>query len=171
MSAAKLPVVGTRLKRKNIVTLNKYEALGGARGILSSYINEEIKQSANEQAAKLILRLMCAEAVETKSPTDLSTEDILQGIGGATSEHKTVHGSFAQNEIQKILDQFVNARVLIRTDEDKYNLAHDYLAPYVRTATEGTETNTERANRLLKRYVAEYGGIPKHESTWSHVVC
>ena len=45
---AELQVVGTRLKRKNITTFNKYEALGGARGILSSYSNEEIKQSANE---------------------------------------------------------------------------------------------------------------------------
>src|SRR5262249_10590024 len=40
------------------------------------------------------------------------------------------------------------------------NLAHDYLAPYVRTATEGAETNTERANRMLKRYIAEYKEYP-----------
>src|SRR6185503_18053249 len=72
-------------------------------------------------------------------------------------------------EIQAILKQFVNARVLIHTDDDKYNLVHDYLAPYVRTATEGTETNVERANRLLKRYVAEYKEDPKTRIPFSRV--
>jgi HEAT repeat protein len=152
---AELQVVGTRLKRKNIIRLNQYEALGGSRGILSSYISDEIKQSPNDQTARLVLRLMCADIVETKSQTDLSLEDILHGISG-TEQSGDAKVSGHPEEIQVILNQFVSARVLIHTDEDKYNLAHDYLAPYVRTATEGAETNTERANRLLKRYVAEY---------------
>lgn len=152
---AELQVVGTRLKRKNIFTLNKYEALGGARGILSSYIGEEIKQSPSEHTARLILRLMCADIVETKSQTDLSLNDILGGVSG-TEQTKSAIPASRPEEIQAILNQFVAARVLIHTDDDKYNLVHDYLAPYVRTATEGTETNTERANRMLKRYVAEY---------------
>jgi len=152
---AELQVVGTRLKRKNITRLNQYEILGGARRILSSYISDEIKQSANEQAARLVLRLMCADAVETKSPTDLEFEDILSGVSGS-GEASQLQSSVKEDEIQKILNQFVTARVLIRTEENKYNLAHDYLAPYVRTATEGAETNVERANRLLKRYVAQY---------------
>jgi len=157
---AELQVVGTRLKRKNIFTLNKYEALGGVRGILSSYIGDEIKQSMNQQAARLILRLMCADVVETKSQTDLALDDILRGISG-TNQTTSSNVVSRPEEIQVILNQFVSARVLIHTDDDKYNLVHDYLAPYVRTATEGTETNTERANRMLKRYVAEYKEDPK----------
>ncbi|HEU0291824.1 MAG TPA: ATP-binding protein [Anaerolineales bacterium] len=149
---AELQVVGTRLKRKNITRSTQYEALGGARGILSSYINDEIKQSANEQVARLVLRLMCADAAETKSPTDLSLDDIVHGISGTEGKIP----SNRPEEVQTILKRFVDARVLIHTDEDKYNLAHDYLAPYVRTATEGTETNTERANRMMKRYIAEF---------------
>jgi len=152
---AELQVVGTRLKRKNVFTLNKYEVLGGARGILSSYIGEEINQSMNQQVARLILRLMCADVVETKSQVDLSLDDILHSIGGTEPSGETKISGHPE-EIQAILNQFVAARVLIHTDDDKYNLAHDYLAPYVRTATEGVETNTERANRLLKRYIAEY---------------
>ena len=152
---AELQVVGTRLKRKNIFTLNRYEALGGAKGILSSYIGDEIKQSPNQQAARLVLRLMCADVIETKSQIDLSMDDIRRGISG-TGEASDATPASRPEEIQTILNRFVAARVLIHTDEDKYNLVHDYLAPYVRTATEGTETNVERANRMLKRYVAEY---------------
>lgn len=154
---AELQVVGTRLKRKNILSLNRYEAHGGARGILSSYISDEIKQSSNEQAARLILRLMCADTADTKSPTGLSFDDILVGVTGTDS----TTSANRPEQIQAILNQFITARVLIHTDEDKYNLVHDYLAPYVRTATEGTETNTERANRMLKRYIAEYKEDPK----------
>ena len=80
---AELQIVGTRLKRKNVLKLTRYEVLGRARGILSSYIGDEIRQSANEQTARLVLRLMCADAVETKSPTDLSLDDIVRGISGA----------------------------------------------------------------------------------------
>jgi conflict system STAND superfamily ATPase/sulfatase-modifying factor enzyme 1 len=157
---AELQVVGTRLKRKNITRLNQYEALGGARGILSSYIGEEIKTSKNAQTARLVIRLMCADEVEAKSPTDLSLEDIARGISGREQTNDTT--TFSNPEIiQAILKQFVAARLLIHTDDDKYNLVHDYLAPYVRAATEGTETNIGRANRLLKRYVAEYKEDPK----------
>jgi HEAT repeat protein len=157
---AELQVVGTRLKRKNVFTLNRYEALGGARGILSSYISDEIKQSPNEQIARLILRLMCADTVEIKSPTDLSMNDILHAISNG-EQTANQQPSNRQEIIQAILNQFVAARVLIHTDDDKYNLAHDYLATYVHTATEGTETSTERANRMLKRYVAEYKEDPR----------
>jgi conflict system STAND superfamily ATPase len=157
---AELQVVGTRLKRKNISTLNQYDLLGGARGILSSYINDEIKQSSNEQTARLVLRLMCADAAETKSPIDLGIDDILRGISSAAGTANQTPAS-SQEVVQSILKQFVAARILIHTDEDKYNLAHDYLALYVLTATEGMETNTERANLLLKGYIALYKEDPQ----------
>jgi formylglycine-generating enzyme required for sulfatase activity len=157
---AELQIVGTRMKRKNIFSLNRYEIAGRARGLLSSYISEEIKQSANEQVARLLLRLMTAEVLETKSPNDLSLDEIARGISGV-GQAGTATSLENPKEIQAILKQFVDARVLIHTDDDKYNLVHDYLASYVRVATEGVETNVERANRLLKRYIAEFQEDPK----------
>lgn len=153
---AELQVVGTRLKRKNIVTLNRYETVGGARGILSSYISDEIKISINEQIARLVLRMMCADSVETKAPNDLSINEIVLEIRGVNTS-----GSDSTEIIHRILEQFVTSRILIRTDENKYNLTHDYLASYIRAATEGTETNTEKANRLLKKKIAEYKDDPR----------
>lgn len=157
---AELQIVGTRLKLKNILNLNRYEIAGRARGILSSYISEEIKQSPDEQLARLVLRLMTADVVESKAPVDLSLEDIEHRIGGVglpTPTGTPIHSE----QVERILKQFVGARILIQTDQGTYNLVHDYLAPYVRLATEGVETNAERANRLLKRYIAEYREEPR----------
>ncbi len=165
---AELQIVGTRLKRKNVLNLNRYEVLGRARGILSSYISDEIKQSMNEQAARLVLRLMCADAVEAKSPTDLSLDDILSGISGVEQGAGVIPSSQPE-DIRAILNRFVDARIVIHTDDDKFNLVHDYLAPYIHTATEGMETNVERANRLLKRYIAEYKEYPKMRLSYRHV--
>jgi uncharacterized protein (UPF0147 family) len=158
---AELQIVATRLKHKNILNLNKYEVLGRARGILSSYIGEEIKRSPNEEAARLILRLMCSETGETKSPTDLSLDDVVRGVSGGPVIDTGTSMTIQPEQVKQILEQFVSARILIRTDDDTYNLIHDYLALHVHTATAGTETNVERANRLLKRYVAESKEDPK----------
>lgn len=154
-----LQLVGTRLKRKNIIRLYQYEALGGARGILSHYIRDEIERSKNQDTARQVLRLLCPDIGETRYHTDLGLDEIMEGIGkvelvGATKASK-------QAEVQAILHQFVDARILIYTEEEKYKLVHDYLAPYVSTATEGTVTNVDRADRLLNRYVAEYREDPK----------
>jgi hypothetical protein len=166
---AELQIVGTRLKRKNILNLNKYEVVGRARGILSSYIGEEIKQSANAEVARLILRLMAVDVVETKSPTDLSLDDVMRGVSGVPAQEAGANTAVQPEQVKGILQQFVAARILIHTEEDKYNLIHDYLATYVRAATEGVETNVERADRLLRRYVAEYKEDPKTRIPFRHV--
>jgi len=54
------------------------------------------------------------------------------------------------------LDHFVTARIVVSTESGKYNLVHDYFAPLILFATEGLETQAERSNRLLKRYIAQY---------------
>jgi photosystem II stability/assembly factor-like uncharacterized protein len=156
---AELQIVGQQLRRERIFTKSKYVMAGYAEGILSSYISDEIEQSANRQVARLVLRLMCAEKrIETKSPEDLSLEDIVRQI---CEPQQIAEAAPTPREIRAILKQFVQARILIHTDADKYNLVHDYLAAYVRRATEGVETRVERANRLLKRYVAEYKEDPR----------
>ena len=158
---AELQIVATGLKRKNITSLNRYEVEGRARTIISSYIGTEIKQSVNERVARLVLRSMIAEDGLSKSPENLSLNNILHQIGGAQQVLRQGSNNNLKQEVQNILDQFVAGRILIRTDDDHYNLVHDYLASYVLAATAGTETRAERTNRLLRRYVAEYRDDPK----------
>ncbi len=157
---AELQVAGMRLERKKIFSLNKYIAAGGANGVISSFISDEIKSSADPNIARLILRLMCTDTSGARSPADLAMKDILRRITGESQTSKEGIAKIQENT-RRILDQFVTARILIHLEEDKYNLAHDYLALYVKSATEGVQTNTDRANRYIKRYVAEYIDDPK----------
>jgi HEAT repeat protein len=163
-----LQLIGTRLKRKNIIRLNQYEALGGARGILSHYIRDEIERSKNQDTARQVLHLLCPDTGETRYQTDLGLDEIMEEIGRTDLISATK--AIERAEVQAILNQFVDARILIQTDEHKFKLAHDYLAPHVRTATEGTETNVESANRLLKRYEAQYREDPKVRIRRDHFV-
>jgi len=47
---------------------------------------------------------------------------------------------------------------------------HDYLAPMVKSATEGLETELERANRLARRYLAEYNEDKKTRIPLHHLL-
>jgi hypothetical protein len=155
------------LRRRNVLTLGKYESVGGATGILRSYISDEIKRSAHEQTARLVLRLMCAPGGEAKSPVDIGLEEIVRAIGERDTVVAPSDGS--AERIKRILEEFIRARILIRTRDGKYNLTHDYLAPYIRLATEGAETKVEKANWLLKRYLADFREDPKTTVPFRHV--
>ena len=146
-----LQIVATHLKRKGITEKNQYDSLGGAQGILSSYIKDEISRSPSELIARLTLRLMCAPETQTKSPVDISFED----LDKALSAHN-LKISDRREQLQTVLQQLIAARIVLRTDDNEYNLVHDYLAPLVLAATEGMETPTERADRLFRRYIAQY---------------
>ncbi len=157
---ADLQIVGTWLKRRKILDLNKYRTnAGGAQGILRSYVKDEIKESGNEHLARLVLRAICPEDGITKSPTGFSFAEITRAIDG-DAQHTGRHGSSVTQQIQGIIDQFIRARILIHTPDNKYNLVHDDLVGRIREATADVETNLERANRLLKQFLALYTAAP-----------
>ena len=144
-----LQLVATHLKRRGIITSTQYGAMGRTSGILSSYIKDELRRSGNEPVARLLLRAMCSDDGQTKSPTDLTLDDCMKVLKehGLSPDRESVHG---------LLIHFVEARIFIYNDGDKYNLVHDFFASLAWTAIQGLETLTERATRLLRRYVAQY---------------
>jgi hypothetical protein len=159
-----LQLVATYLKRKGITERNQYESLGGSQGILSSYIKEEINRSPSEFIARLTLRLMCVPETGTKSPVDISLDDFEKAL----SAHN-LKTSESLERLQGVLQQLITARIVLRTDDDKYNLVHDYFAPLVLSATEGLETPTERADRMFRRYIAQYKDDAKLRIPLRHI--
>jgi Fe2+ or Zn2+ uptake regulation protein len=68
--------------------------------------------------ARLLLKLMCNEEAQTKSPTDWSADELLRELNG--------HGVPSDSEtVLRVLDHFVAARIIVSTESAKYNLVHD----------------------------------------------
>jgi hypothetical protein len=148
-----LQLIATHLKRRGVTRLNEYEALGGSDGILRGIIEEEIRHTPNAQLTRVVLRKLCSPEAPTRSPLDISMTELVAELTA-----KGLASPGVEVELQMSLERLVNSRIVLRTDEDRYNLVHDYLAPMVKAATEGTETPVERANRLARRYIAEFKG-------------
>ncbi|MBI1877346.1 MAG: ATP-binding protein, partial [Chloroflexi bacterium] len=123
---AELQIVATRLKRRRIYTLTGYEISGRALGLLSSYITEEVDGSADPTMAKLLLRLLCPAVDDTRRSSDRSIEDILHSV----QDSDTANTKVSQERVRTILGQLIGARIIVQTEEGKFNLVHDYLVPY-----------------------------------------
>ena len=94
---------------------------------------------------------MCSVNGETKSATDVKLSELLDEI-----KSKELVTENDQQLLLSCLSKFEAIWIIKRTEEDNYNLVHDFFAPLIRLATEGLETNVEKANRLLSRYVADF---------------
>ena len=117
-----LQIVCSRLyelqRDKPEITLAEYETLGGARGILGSYLNEaidRIEQADRPLARQLMSSLTSAQG--TKRPRSIAQLS------------RSLDASEAA--ITRLLDALVNDRLLQRYDTGDsivYELAHDLLA-------------------------------------------
>jgi WD40 repeat protein len=159
-----LQIVATRLKRHRppILTVTGYQAIGGREGLLSSYITEVIAGARDPEMARLILRLLCPLDGDVRNPANLGLDEVLHAL-------PSVPGTSARAQREKasaVLTWFVRARVVLQADDGRYNLVHDYLIPYIRQATMGVETKVERANRVLRGYLAAYRDDPRTRIPW-----
>jgi hypothetical protein len=147
---AELQIVGSILKRRRITTAAEYAAAGGAKARLRGYIQDEISRSVDPVAARVIARALCAPDFRTKASQDIDEDELTRLVAEARI------GGDASKIAQATIARFVDARIAVITEEHRYNLAHDYLAPLIATATAGFETPAARANRLANHYVAGY---------------
>lgn len=146
-----LQLVADYLKKKGIDQLNGYIAAGRASGILSVYIKQEIERTQSKEITSIILRLMCAEDFISKSPSDISLATIRDNVRTLENNQQPI-----DTVVKNTLDKLEAARIIVRKDDDDYNLAHDYLAPLIRNATQGFETKSEWANRTIRAKTSAY---------------
>ena len=147
-----LQLVGSHLQRHGITQLLRFRAEGGVSGVLRLHIRNAINRSGAPEIASEVLRALCAREGLTKSPNDRTVGELVADVsaeGGETHKREQIH---------RVLVRLVEARIVVGNDEDGFNLVHDYFAPLTFAATEGYETNREKADRILERYVAEYRG-------------
>lgn len=159
-----LQIVLSRLLEHQVRDLPAYDRRGGAFGILSGFIAETLDPPDKEvselerQVGRHLLRALCADNFAARKPGGLAQGPLVERVweqlrasaGGTTFSRDEVAQAVAG-----LIAEFRHARVLVDEDEDRVNLAHDYLAAAVRQATADIESAEERANRLLDQYVGQ----------------
>jgi serine/threonine protein kinase len=129
-------------------TLRHYNELGGAKGILESYLTLTLETCIDQQIARLVLRQMCDFDRQTKAdPKSCSELSHLiapqQDDSGAT-----------ERIVQKVLDHLVRSRLAVMVG-GKFSLIHDYWVSVIRDATIHDRSEQERADELLRRHLYE----------------
>ncbi|HEX7312912.1 MAG TPA: NACHT domain-containing protein [Pyrinomonadaceae bacterium] len=133
------------------LTTAEYRLAGGARGILSHYIEDAINVSGDPSIGRRVLRALCDFPAHAKR-NPRTVADIGEAVG--------TEGAQALALIRTALRQFEIARLISSEkrgrEESAYTLVHDYLVDAVSKATSDVSTRDDEANQLLDYYVAEY---------------
>lgn len=138
------------------MTTAEYRLAGGARGILSHYIEDAIEVSGDPNTGRRVLRALCDFPAHAKRNPQTAA-DITEAVG--------VEGPQASASVRAALRQFEVARLAVSEKrgeaEPTYALVHDYLVDAVSKATSDVSTRDEEANQMLEYYVSEYRTDPK----------
>lgn len=142
-------------------TITAYRLHGGAKGILAQHIQSSIAICGDPKLGAQVLRALCDFPANAKRNPQtvnelLPTIDLPSGL----------RREDAAKTVINILDQFEAARIVQiepQAKEDTYALVHDYLVNSVAAATDDDKTRIERANQLLRYYIAEYSDDPKNK--------
>lgn len=141
---SELQIVGEQLQRKRIFTLNEYVRAGGKDNLVHSYIEDIIQASGDPQGARLLLRSLISEE---NSRLTLPLAEIMKRI------------QYSHEKAERILRLFVQSSLIREIREEEpccYELMHEYLIDQINRLTGAMLSSTERANRLLKQYLANY---------------
>ncbi len=129
-------------------TMRHYNELGGAKGILESYLTLTLETCIDEQVARLVLRQMCdfekQAKADPKSPVQLA-----QSIAPAQDD-----SGATERIVQLVLDHLVRSRLAVMVG-GKFSLIHDYWVSVIRDATIHDRSEQERADELLRRHLHE----------------
>jgi hypothetical protein len=129
-------------------TVRHYKELGGAKGILESYLGLTVETSADQRMARLLLRQMCDFERRAKADPKTASE-LVQAIGPQRLDLETT-----ARVVQQVLDHLARSRLIVMV-AGKHSLIHDYWVALIYDATIHDRSEQEKANELLRRHLHE----------------
>jgi WD40 repeat protein/predicted Ser/Thr protein kinase len=129
-------------------TARNYKDLGGAKGILESYLVLTIETSPDQRTARLLLRQLCDFERRAKSEPKAASE-LAQAIGPEQNDLETTSWLVLQ-----VLDHFARSRLAVMV-AGKYSLIHDYWVSLIYDATIHDRSEQEKADEVLRRHLHE----------------
>lgn len=135
-------------KRRKVITLADYEAVGRVRGILSGYIETALQEHPGQEreiARETLMALVSSQA--TKIWTDLPS---------LAAELET-----PEAVVERVLSRLVGQRLVRRLEEGQtYELAHDILAAKIATWISDEDRSLKQTQEMLRRELADWQHDP-----------
>ncbi len=148
--AVELQLIGTRLKRTHVREKAVYVALGRRAGVIGTFIRDEIARLPKPVLGEIVLRKLCAPGGIAKSPVDITFDAIVDDVRARDAT------LLAGTELATCLKKLLEARLVIQTGPDTFNLTHDALAPMIQRGTTGLQGATEAAERSISFYLGAF---------------
>ena len=131
---SELQIVGAQLQRRLIFTPEAYWRAGGKEPLVYSFLEDVIRASGDEQAARLLLRSLISDE---NTRLTLSLREIARRM------------QRGQETCTRLLRLFVESRLVREIQEDdpwRYELIHEYLIERINQITGKVLNATQRAN-------------------------
>ncbi|MCC7597776.1 hypothetical protein IGS61_09785 [Janthinobacterium sp. FW305-129] len=145
-----LQLIGTRLKRAHVREKAVYVALGRKAGVIGTFIRDELARLPKPVLGEIVLRKLCAPGGIAKSPVDITLDAIVEDVRARDAAF------LAGTELATCLKKLLEARLVIQTRPDTFNLTHDALAPLIQRGTSGLQGATEAAERSMSFYLGAF---------------
>jgi predicted Ser/Thr protein kinase/WD40 repeat protein len=129
-------------------TLRHYNELGGAKGILESYLTLTLETCIDQHLARLILRQMCDFERQAKAQPKTAIE-----LSDAIAPQQEDSGA-TERAVQLVLDHLVRSRLAVMVN-GKVSLIHDYWVSVIHDITAHDRSEQEKADELLRRHLYE----------------
>jgi hypothetical protein len=129
-------------------TIQHYNEVGGAKGILESYLALTLETCIDQQIARLILRQFCDFERQAKAEPK-TTNELARAIGPAEQDLEAT-----TRTVQLVLDHLVRSRLATAVHE-RFALIHDYWVSVIHDLTAHDKTKREKADELLRRHLYE----------------
>lgn len=140
---SELQIVGEQIQSKRIFDKESYERVG-KESLVYSFLEDVILASGDKESAQLLLRSLISDE---NTRLTLTLDEIT---------HRTQR---SRKNIEHLLKLFADAR-LVRVIQDeevwRYELMHEYLIDKINQITGKVMDATQRANRLLRQYTANF---------------
>lgn len=145
---SELQIVGEQLQNRRVFTLLQYRQVGGKERLVHSFLEDVIQASGDRPAAQLLLRCLISEE---NTRLLLPLDEIARRT------------QCRRQTVARLLTLFVQSRLIRVVQEEepwRYELMHEYLIEKINRTTEKVMDATQRANWLLRQYLATYAVDP-----------
>ena len=149
VAPSELQIVGDQLQRRSVFTRAAYDRIGGKEALVNRFLDDVLAAAQDREGAALFLRCLISDE-------DTRLTLTLEEIARRTQR--------SHEAVLRLVQHFVGAR-LVREIQDeepwRYELIHEYLIERINRMTGRVMDATQRANRLLRQYLAQVAVDPR----------